>query len=311
MISDLQLERLLTQAMPGARIAAAELLGERTVRLDLRTGRPLVLRLAGPEDVGAGDPLAAEALALQALQAEIDLPLPAVLASDFEGVNGRPYLLTSYLEGMTLNEALPAMLEEQRYGIGRELGSLIARVHSYSCAAYGALDAKHPPVIGSEQAGWVADDADVRYMRARSETALQIAIAEHEIDQDGAERLAAWVATNLVGSGRAPCLVHGDLRPAGILVQRRERGWRLAGLVGWGCAMAWRPAWDHAAISEQFAGEVYFSLRVGYGNAYDVTTERRYDQLRPFALAPFRLLLWIEAGRADLALALLEREEQR
>ena len=57
------------------------------------------------------------------------------------------------------------------------------------------------------------------------------------------------------------------------------------------------------------ADNAYFSLRVGYGNAYDETTERRYDQLREFALRPYRLVLFLEAGRADLALALMQADE--
>jgi hypothetical protein len=42
---------------------------------------------------------------------------------------------------------------------------------------------------------------------------------------------------------------------------------------------------------------------------YDATTERRYDQVREFALTPYRLVLFLEAGRADLALALLQNPE--
>lgn len=310
MITDAQLGRIVAHATPGARLLGAEPLGERTLRLDMREGRRAVLRLPGPPDPGAGDPLAAEAAALIALRAEIDLPLPQLLAHDLSGEAGAPYLLTSYLEGMALPEAAPAMSEDQRYAVGRDLGAAMARAHGYAVPAYGALDPASPPEPGREpgRAGDgepPAGDEDLRYMRARLDAAVAAASAAGELDAPGAARVAAWAATALAPTGRPAALVHGDLRPARILVRRRERAWAVGGLTGWGFAMGWRPAWDHVGVMEHFPGPDYFSLRVGYGNAYDATTERRYDQLREFALAPFRLVLFLEAGRADLALALL------
>lgn len=311
MITDAQLDRIVARAMPGARLLGAEPLGERSLRLELGGARPAVLRLGGPPDPGAGDPLIAEAVALRALRAEIDLPLPELLAHDLEGADGAPYLLTSYIEGVSLPEALPALDEDQRYAVGRALGGALARVHTYVAAAYGALDPAAPPApereppAGRAEALDEADDADVRYLRARLDAAIAAAAEAGELDAAAAARVGAWVAGNLAGTGRPACLVHGDLRPSRLLLRRRGRGWALAGLTGWGFAMAWRPAWDHVGVMEHFAGDDYFGLRVGYGNAYDATTERRYDQLREFALAPFRLALFLEACRPDLALALI------
>lgn len=318
-LTDAQLGRIVAHAMPGARLVNAEPLGERTLRLELAGERVVVLRLGGPPDPGAGDPLRAELAALSALRAELDLPVPEVIAHDLYGESGAPYLLTSYREGMALVEALPAMSEEQRYELGRALGAAIARVHSYTAPAYGALDPDAPPAIRPEplpSSGRAltlsADDEDVRYFHARLDAAIAAARAAGELDAEGAEQIAAWARDNVAGTGRPACLVHGDLRPERLLVRRRGsrdevkplRRWGLAGLTGWGFAQAWRPAWDHAAAMEHFADNAYFSLRVGYGNAYDETTERRYDQLRELALRPFRLVLFLEAGRADLALAL-------
>lgn len=309
-IGDAQLERIVTHALHGARLRDAEPLGERTLRLDLYDGRRVVLRLSAPPDPGAGEPLAAEAMALRTLQAEIDLPIPEVLAYDPHGVAGAPYLLLSYLEGAPLVEIIGALDEEQRYAVGQRLGAALARVHQYVASAYGALDPTAPPVYAAEDASRDAPlDADVRYYRARLREALADAQAAGELDAAGAAALEAWTATHVTPTGRPACLTHGDLRPARVLVRRREQQWTLAGLTGWGYALAWRPAWDHVAMMEHFAGQEYFSIRVGYGNAYDATTERRYDQVREFALLPYRLILFLEAGRADLALALLQRAE--
>jgi hypothetical protein len=203
------------------------------------------------------------------------------------------------------------MNEDQRYAVGRELGELLARAHAYVARAYGALDPATPPDVERDERREGAplgegDDEDVRYMRARLDAAVGAALASGDLNDDGAALLARWATENLASTGRPAALVHGDLRAERVLVRRRERGWTLAGLTGWGFAQGWRPAWDHVGMAEQLAGDVYFSLRVGYGNAYDATTERRYDQLRDFALAPFRLALFLEAGRADLAMALIQ-----
>lgn len=319
-LSDAQLARIVAHAMPGARLVGAEPLGERTLLLELRENRRAVLRLAAPPDPGAGDPLAAELAALAALRAEIDLPIPEILAHDLHADAGAPYLLTSYLDGMNLVEAIAVMTDDHRYELGRALGALMARAHVYAAAAYGALDPADPPAVRPDAAvardddGEPLDDAgdeDVRYLLARLDAAAAEAHAAGELDAAAEEQLRAWARDNVAPTGRPAALVHGDLRPERVLVRRRERRWTLAGLTGWGFAQAWRPAWDHAALLEQFAGPDYFGLRVGYGNAYDETTERRYDQLREFALRPFRLILFLESGRPDLALALAqERAEE-
>lgn len=310
-ISDAQLERIVAHALPGARLAEAQPLGERTLLLALQGRRPVVLRLGAPADVWAGDPLAAEAAALTALRAEIDLPLPELLAQDLAGESGAPYLLLSYLEGHGLPEALPATNADQRYELGRALGELLARVHAYVAPAYGPLDpAVRLELVRDEPGAEAATGADATYLRRRAEDDIAAALAAGELDPAAAERLRTWLAGNLAGTGRPAALVHGDLRPERVLVRRRERGWALAGLTGWGFAQAWRPAWDHAGLAENFAGNDYFDLRVGYGNAYDATTERRYDQTREFALAPFRLALFLEAGRPDLALGLIGGHEE-
>jgi aminoglycoside phosphotransferase (APT) family kinase protein len=310
MLTDTELHNLLTTALPGARLSTTRVMGDRTVLLEFADRHRLVLRLPAPPDPQSGDLLAAEALALQALRMEIDLPLPEVRSYTPDA-----YLLMHYLEGVPLPEIAAELNEGQRYDLGTELGALLARVHAYTAPQYGPLDPAQPlevrrtPVRAPTPAAAELappDDADVRYARTRLAQAIDVALEGGELEAASADTLRTWLAGNLAGAGQPACLVHGDLRPERVLVRRRERGWAIAGLVGWGFAQAWRPGWDHVALLEHFAGPVYFSLRVGYGNAYEVAVERAADQLREFALLPFRLVLYLEAGRADLALGLVE-----
>ncbi|NTW04254.1 MAG: phosphotransferase [Oscillochloris sp.] len=286
---------ILAHAMPGAHLREIAALGKRTLLLTLEGERRVVLRLEAATDVWAGDPLAAEAAALATLRPEIDLPLPELLAYDDGTGMGIPYLICSHLEGMPLTDVISEINEDERYALGRELGSLMARIHSHAASGYGPL--------GTPKGGDTVD-----YLRTRIEQGIVAALAASEIDQPDGNAIRTWLAANLAGSGQSACLVHGDLRLERVLLRRRDRGWRIAGLVGWGFAQGWRPGWDHATLMEYFAGPAYFGLRVGYGNAYDATTERRYDQLRELALLPFRLALFLEIGQAAMAVRLVRQE---
>jgi aminoglycoside phosphotransferase (APT) family kinase protein len=316
-----QFVTLLACAIPGAHLIDAVQLGTRTFALQTRERR-MVLRLGAPADLWAGDPLLAEAAALQALRGEIDLPLPELLHQQHEGA--MPFVLLSYLEGQPIDTVAADLDPEERYAIGQGLGKLLLRAHAYSASRYGAFGTTNLPALsrvsvastaprpsigwGGDQLPSLADSSDYgdrSYLAERLLAALNDATTSGQLNADGRNLIAHWVAENFASSGQPACLVHGDLTPERVLVRRRERQWQFAGLTGWGAALAWRPAWDHAVLGGAFAEDHYFDLRVGYGNAYDDATERRYDQLRDFALLPYRLVLYLEAGRADLALGLV------
>ncbi|MCS6888294.1 aminoglycoside phosphotransferase family protein [Chloroflexus sp.] len=302
-VSNNQIERIVTRMLPGARVRDAAPLGARSLLVTL-SDRQIVLRLPAGFDRWAGEALRAEELALRALQAEIDLPLPSVVGAAEASGDDPPALALSYLAGTPLPEVIAAIDEESRFAIGQALAHVMARVHSYLAPHYGQLRAEALPAPAAQPA---MPGADVAYLRERVATTAAEAVARGQLNPEQSDwlqrRLADWVTT----TGRPACLVHGDLHPRRIIVRRRERDWRLVGVVGWGFAQTWRPAWDHAALYLNFAEPDYFGLRVGYGAAYDETTDRRYDQVREFALLPYRLALLLEREQADLALAIADQ----
>lgn len=322
-MNDAQLATMVSQALPGSKLHTAQPLGARTLLLTLGDRRRVVLRQTGQPDEWAGEPVTAEARALRALRAEIDLPLPELLAYEPAGdAAGAPYALLSYVEGRPLPEVLPELNEDQRYAIGRGLGAIMLRVHSRMVPDYGALPAdddiwsleqrepspekqRRPrqarrvePARPPEPHG----SADRDYLAARLTRALDTALHAGELDASEYDQVQTWLGAKLLSYGQRASLVHGDLRPECVLVRRRERNWQISGVLGWGYAQAWRPGWDHTVLLEACAGQKYFGVRVGYGTAYDDAVERTYDQLRHLALMPYRIVLYLEAGRADLAL---------
>ncbi len=325
-----QVIAILAHAFPGVPARDAQVLGKRSILLTLSDQRRVVLRGPAATDDWAGDPLAAEARALQVLRGEIDLPLPQLLSYAPKGEPmGKPYLLLSYLEGEPLPQIIAQLNEEQRYAIGRDLGALMTRVHAHTAPTYGVLPAEGwslatsmpEPTRPANQGRRSAKNQrsasvpsrplaptssdDVDYLAERLHQALDAALAAGELDTSASEQILAWLHQTLAPSNQRACLLHGDLRPERVLLRRRASSWQIAGLLGWSYALAWRPAWDHVTLQEAGNSSDYFSLRVGYGNAYDAAVERAYDQLRELALQPYRMVLYLEAGRADLALGLL------
>ncbi|WP_322823338.1 aminoglycoside phosphotransferase family protein [Chloroflexus sp.] len=301
MVTDLslpQIERIVTRILPGTRVRDAAPLGARSL-LITATDRQFVLRLPAGVDQWAGEALQTEALALRSLQAEIDLPLPSVLGMTPAVADDPPALALSYLAGTPLSEIITAVEEDARFAIGEALATVMIRIHSYQAPQYGQIHPDNLPTLTPQSP---APGADVAYLRQRVATAIGAAVAQGRMTPDQSDwlqrRLGEWLTT----TARPACLVHGDLHPRRLIVRRRERDWRLAGVVGWGFAQTWRPAWDHATLHLNFADPEYFGLRVGYGTAYNETTDRRYDQVREFALLPYRLTLLIERECVDLAL---------
>jgi hypothetical protein len=84
------------------------------------------------------------------------------------------------------------------------------------------------------------------------------------------------------------------MSPHSILVRETKAGWSISGLLGWGQALGWSPAWEHVTLLDATEDARFFGLRVGYGNGYDDQTTRTYEQVREHAMAPYRVLLMLQ-----------------
>lgn len=274
-----QLETIVAAAFPGERLKEARPADDHRYDLALPGGDRVSLQLyRAPGEARAA------AAALRLLRNEIDLPIPALRAADEEGAAiGQPYLLTSELAGEPLSGALPRLGEGQLYDLGLHLGETMQRVHRLRTERFGELSGE----------GAASDDAR-GYILARLEAGLRRASEQGLLDRQTGERLRAWFAEDFQVSAREPALLHGGLSPEAILVRRVEGSWRVSALTGWGRALGWAPAWEHAALLESTDARPYFSLRVGYGNAYDQQTSRTYEQVREAALLPYRAIMALE-----------------
>jgi len=272
-----QLDAILARSRPGERLTEARDLENGYYAVVLPGGDRLVIQPFDSRDAAA----TAEA-ALRLLRAEVDLPIPQVQASDLEGETiGQPYIVLSELAGEPLERALPRIPDQQVYALGRRLGELLCRVHRLACGRYGALDGDDTAAAGDERS----------YVLARLERELAACVELGLLDPHAAAEERDWFAQEFKPSGRQAALICGGATPATVLVRQSEGRWRISGLLGWERALGWSPAWEHVTFFDAADGPRYFSLRVGYGNAYDECTPRTYEQVREHALLPYRALL--------------------
>jgi Phosphotransferase enzyme family len=280
-ITPAQLEQIVVTALPGERLREHVLLGKQRVRLTLVSGEALDLHMF------ADQPAAANAVqALRRLRGEIDLPIPALRASDPSGeLAGVPCLIASPLEGVPLVEARGRMTEEQLHLLGQRIGDLAYRVHRLACSQYGLL------------AGNVtlpAQTTEPGYVMARMAIDLPAAQQAGLLSGEQATQVEEWFQQRFQPIGSGIALVTGSLELENLLVRQSREGWALSGVLGWERALGWCPAWDHTMFLESARDSHYFGLRVGYGKAYDELTARTYEQVREGALRPYRIVLALE-----------------
>lgn len=289
-----QLTAILARALPDEQLRASHALPHGRYALELAGGERLEV-----QQYASAEAAEAAAAALRMLRGEIDLPIPQLHASDPQGATvGAPYLLLSALPGEPLDQALPQIGDDALYQLGRSLGTLASRVHRLACPHYGPLT----------EGGAESERA---YVLERVERDVRRCGALGMLDRRTGAELAGWFERHFQPTGRLAALVHGSLSPRCLLVRHSERAWKISGVLGWGQALGWSPAWEHVSWLDAADDPRYFSLRVGYGNAYDELTNRTYEQLREHMLAPYRLLLMLERLQAAHAAGNIAECERR
>jgi aminoglycoside phosphotransferase (APT) family kinase protein len=293
-----QLQTIVQQAYGDQAIRELQMLNEQHYTLELANGERFAVLLFDTAQQAESC-----AQALRMLRGEFDLPIPQLRASETSGtLIGQPYVLVDALRGQPLSQVAATLSEEQRYQIGQQLGSSLQRVHRLACDRYGDL-------LNPEQQA----NSEYEYGIQRLERELAQGHQLGTIAALEAQQLRAWFEQQFRPLGKQAALVCGGISADTIWVSQQQGAWRLSGLLGWQQAIAWSPAWEHSTVLDSLRQAEYFSLRVGYGNAYDEQTARTYEQVRERALVPYRILLALgamnkAAQQGDTALVDHERK---
>jgi len=191
-------------------------------------GRGLVLRGgAGTGSVG----LAVEAEAMTAA-ARAGVPVPEVV--DTGSLDGRPYLLMARVDGETIPRRILRAPALAAPGLARELGALLARLHTVPLAEVPSVAPVGDPLAGLHEAY----------------------LADGRVPPPG----LALGLRELAGARPEPAgttLVHGDFRMGNLMIGpdgvRAVLDWELVHTgdpvedLGWLCAKVWRFGSPHPA----------------------------------------------------------------
>lgn len=215
-----------------------------------------------------------------ALQTIVDEPaVPQLWGADVHGrIMGQAAVVVSNPVGTPLSAGQGRIGHTQLHAIGVHLGEILGRVHLHQVGSFGRLGQPAPHTT------WADSQRDA--LQAALAT-LQHAGVATAADAD----TIAQTVTPLLGADDAPpVLVCGDIDPDSVWIARTGNQWRISALTAWSSASGSRPVAEHVRLLDRFGHADWFSLRVGYGEAYDALTTRPADQLREAVLQPERIL---------------------
>lgn len=210
--------------------------------LETQDGTRAVLKVAPPPEVALmtyeQGILATEVRCLQAFTTQTRVPVPQVLAADpsgalLPGMQGRRWLLTSFLPGQPLDRA--ELSEAERSTVRYQLGSMVAQLH------------------GATHDGPFGYPASPTLQAFTWRAALMLAVEAVLTDAETwgtrlpllAEQIRTVLDSDVLDGVASPVLTHFDLWDGNVLV---ERG-RITGLVDHERALWADPAADFVSLS--------------------------------------------------------------
>lgn len=199
-----------------------------TYALRRMDGSSAILRVA-PSDATAGTGpswltpwgLRREA-AVIALLPDLHRLLPVTIAHDFRrAVIDRDWVIQDVMPGALLSDLDATLPADERTALWAELGAITRRLHAVRGEAFG------PPVHGQRFDRW--SDLLLHDAGQLIEDAGRFALSTSPFDR--LRRLTGELAT-VLDDGVTPRLVHSDLAPSHVFVDRTAEGmFRIAGII--------------------------------------------------------------------------------
>lgn len=184
--------------------------------LVFRIGDGRWLKLTPPFFIESFD---AELQVSRSVEGKLSVPVPTVLqAGEIEGWR---YIISAHVPGVQLHHVMSGLTEADLEAVAVDLGQFMASLHRVKIAGF---DQNFEPWGASLERG-IHDAVQIHRSRGNSpDWAGQIA------------ELLAGQHDRLVRLG-PPVLVHGDLNPEHVMLQRVSGRWRLSGVLDLADAM--------------------------------------------------------------------------
>nr|WP_225953873.1 phosphotransferase [Kibdelosporangium phytohabitans] len=164
------------------------------------------------------------------------VPVAEVLADDPDGaLTGRPAMLSRFVPGVLLTEALPASAETHQ--LGHAVGAILAAIGTVTFAQPGFFTSVLVP-DGTDTTTQLPAFVERCLAEGNADQAFSAgeldALRQHAADQ-------AALLTPLRGARQ---LVHSDFNPKNLLVARRDGTWVVTAVLDWEFAFAGAPLVD-------------------------------------------------------------------
>lgn len=192
---------------------------------------------------------------LSELLGKHDVPAPRVLSVAIGAEIG---ILTSFADGMRLDEAIESVPADQLASAWRSVGEAMRRAHSIELPVAGEIVGDRIEPFPGGWASWATEDlSDLLFWLANR---FEVSVERQLVDR------FVIVAREVLAE--APVrLIHNDALPQNFMVARQSDGdWRCTGLLDWEFARAGDPRWDIATLDLRSAGLVPDAFYEGYGS---------------------------------------------
>ena len=213
---------------------------------------------------------AKKAIALQQ-QLSRFLPVPRVWGD--RATSGHVFTLMEYVPGDLACSLAKDLSEEAYYALGHALGTLLSKVHSVQFPGTGALNAHLEISDPHSNLGdtWLAYMREVMHgKRAEERLGSRDCQRVLQLLNDYEEELHALSPTQ--------CLVHSDFNLKNILVQQKEKRWKVTSLLDWEFAHAGSPLVDIGNFY-RFEAALPSSLFTGFSEGYGLNAIANWREL--------------------------------
>lgn len=185
---------------------------------------------------------------------EIGVPTPHVLQVGTEPVSV-PYMVSERVEGQT------AVHHPQRLSIAREMGRLLALIHTIPTSGYGTTFDWSQNILSRNEtwASFLRDEWEIDHRLA--------ALEEHGMLREEQSRRLRDLVDEIAGWDTPPVLNHGDMRLKNVLV---DDAGKITAIIDWEDAQSCPPpCWDLALALHDLSIDAKEALVEGYGLAGD------------------------------------------
>jgi aminoglycoside phosphotransferase (APT) family kinase protein len=193
-------------------------------------------------------------LALSGILAEADVPAVPLLAAGEDTQSGWGFLLQGAARGTALGRADGAA--QNRRGLLRQAGALLARVHRIKLPGFGRLVLRWSQLQGRHER-W----QDYLFVKAPD---LEGLVNRGILLQEIAKKCAAHLVRTEASNPPTGALLHNDFHGGNIFASRGT----LTEVIDWDDAISGDPMFD-LAISSHWLEEGFADLRAGYDGPID------------------------------------------